>query len=145
MAALLPAPLPDDPSASPQAPIDLDSFVASLSGTVIRPDDAPTTSARHINNTLIDRKPSLIVRAADAADVARSVVFARDNDLELAVRGGRPQQNHSATDGGVVIDLVGDEGPPHRPERRLAWAQPGLTAGEYTVGGRGPRARDAVR
>ena len=57
MAAVLPAPLADDPSASAQAPIDVDSFVASLSGTVIRPDDATYDDARHIHNTLIDRKP----------------------------------------------------------------------------------------
>jgi FAD/FMN-containing dehydrogenase len=132
VAAVLPAPLPDDPSASPQAPIDVDSFVASLSGTVIRPDDADYDDARHIHNTLIDRKPSLIVRAADAADVARSVVFARDHDLELAVRAGG-HSNHSATDGGIVIDLSAMKGLHIDPERRLAWAQPGLTAGEYTA------------
>src|SRR6187431_3362527 len=132
VAAVLPAPLPDDPSASPQAPIDVDSFVASLSGTVIRPDDADYDDARHIHNTLIDRKPSLIVRAADAADVARSVVFAKDNGLELAVRAGG-HSNHSATDGGLVIDLSAMKGLHIDPDRRLAWTQPGLTAGEYTA------------
>ncbi|HEX5013469.1 MAG TPA: FAD-binding oxidoreductase [Candidatus Limnocylindrales bacterium] len=132
MAALLPAPLPHDPSASSETPIDVDSFVASLSGTVIRPDDESYDEARHIHNTLIDRKPLLIVRAADAADVARSVVFAKDNGLELAVRAGG-HSNHSATDGGVVIDLSSMKGLHIDPARRLAWAQPGLTAGEYTA------------
>jgi FAD/FMN-containing dehydrogenase len=128
----LPAPQPHDPSASPQAPIDVESFVASLSGTIIRPDDSTYDEARHIHNTLIDRKPSLIVRAADAADVARSVTFARDHGLELAVRAGG-HSIHSATDGGLVIDLSAMKGLHIDPERRLAWAQPGLTAGEYTA------------
>ena len=132
MAALLPAPLPHDPSASAQPPVDVDLFVASLSGAVIRPDDASYDDARHVHNTLIDRRPSLIVRAADAADVARSVVFAAEQGLELAVRAGG-HSNHSATDGGLVIDLSAMKGLHIDPERRLAWAQPGLTAGEYTA------------
>ena len=133
MAALLPAPSPHDPAASsPVTPIDIDSLVASVSGTVIRPDDEAYDEARHIHNTLIDRKPSLIVRAADAADVARAVTFAADHGLELAVRAGG-HSIHSATDGGLVIDLSAMKGLHIDPERRLAWAQPGLTAGEYTT------------
>jgi FAD/FMN-containing dehydrogenase len=129
VAALLPAPQSHDPSAAPLVPIDVESFVASLSGAVIRPDDSTYDEARHIHNTLIDRKPSLIVRAADAADVVRSVTFARDHGLELAVRAGG-HSIHSATDGGIVIDLSAMKGLHIDPERRLAWAQPGLTAGE---------------
>ncbi len=133
MAALLPAPSPHDPAASsPVTSIDIDSLVASVSGTVIRPDDEAYDEARHIHNTLIDRKPSLIVRAADAADVARAVTFAADHGLELAVRAGG-HSIHSATDGGLVVDLSAMKGLHIDPERRLAWAQPGLTAGEYTV------------
>ena len=133
MAALLPAPPPHDPAASsPVTPIDIDSLVASVAGTVIRPDDEAYDEARHIHNTLIDRKPSLIVRAADAADVARAVTFAADHGLELAVRAGG-HSIHSATDGGLVIDLSAMKGLHIDPERRLAWAQPGLTAGEYTT------------
>jgi len=133
VAALLPAPQPHDPAASsPVTPADIDSLVASVSGSVIRPDDAAYDEARHIHNTLIDRKPSLIVRAADAADVARAVTFAADHGLELAVRAGG-HSIHSATDGGLVVDLTQMKGLHIDPERRLAWAQPGLTAGEYTA------------
>jgi hypothetical protein len=133
VAALLPAPQPHDPAASsPVTPADIESLVASVSGSVIRPDDAAYDEARHIHNTLIDRKPSLIVRAADAADVARAVTFAADHGLELAVRAGG-HSIHSATDGGLVVDLTQMKGLHIDPERRLAWAQPGLTAGEYTA------------
>jgi FAD/FMN-containing dehydrogenase len=133
VAALLLAPPPHDPAASsPVTPADIDSLVASVSGSVIQPDDAAYDEARHIHNTLIDRKPSLIVRAADAADVARAVTFAADHGLELAVRAGG-HSIHSATDGGLVVDLTQMKGLHIDPERRLAWAQPGLTAGEYTA------------
>jgi len=129
VAALVPAPRPHDPAAPA---IDVDAFVASLSGTVIRPTDAAFDEARHIHNTLVDRTPTLIVRAVDAADVARTVTFARDHDFELAVRAG----GHSAfgtTDAGILLDLSAMKGLHIDPERRLAWAQPGLTAGEYSV------------
>jgi FAD/FMN-containing dehydrogenase len=133
VAALLPAPRPHDPSAGPsRAPsVDVDAFAASLSGTVIRPLDEAYDEARHVHNTLIDRKPFLIVRAADAADVARSVAFARDHDLDLAVRGGS-HSIHSTSDG-LVLDLSAMKGLHIDPDRRLAWAQPGMTAGEYTL------------
>ena len=137
MAALLPAPLPHDPSAASVTPVtsnDIDSLVASLSGEVIRPGDTAFDEARHIHNTLVDRRPLVIVRAADAADVARAVTFARDHGLELAVRaGGHSVAGHSTTEGGLVIDLSAMKGLHIDPERRLAWAQPGLTAGEYTA------------
>src|SRR5690349_213591 len=124
VAALLPAPLPHDPSASsPVTAGEIDSLVASVSGTVIRPEDAAFDEARQVHNTLIDRKPTLIVRAADAADVARAVTFAREHGLELAVRAGG-HSIHSATDGGLVIDLSAMKGLHIDPERRLAWAQP---------------------
>ncbi|MFL5724828.1 MAG: FAD-binding oxidoreductase [Chloroflexota bacterium] len=135
MAALLPAPQPHDPPASsPPIPSEIESFVASISGVVIRPGDEAYDEARHVHNTLYDRRPALIVRAADAADVARSVTFANDHGLELAVRaGGHGGAGYGTTDGGLVIDLSAMKGLHIDPERRLAWAQPGLTAGEYTA------------
>jgi FAD/FMN-containing dehydrogenase len=56
---------------------------------------------------MIDKKPRLIARCLDAADVIRSVNFAREHDLLLAVRGG----GHNAgglgiCDDGLVIDLA---------------------------------------
>ncbi len=52
----------------------------------------------------IDRHPALMVRVANAADVARAIEFARDNGLELAVRSGG-HSIHGTTDGGLVIDV----------------------------------------
>jgi FAD/FMN-containing dehydrogenase len=122
------------PVLDPRGPIDVHAFSAGIVGTVIRPDDAAYESARMIQNTIFDRRPLLIVRAASAADVARTVVFAREHGLELAVRGGSHSlAGHSTTDGGIVLDLGAMKGLHIDPERRLAWAQPGLTAGEYTA------------
>jgi FAD/FMN-containing dehydrogenase len=116
------------------SPIDAATFSVGISGTVIRPEDEAYDVARLVHNRTVDRRPALIVNAATTADVARTVVFARDAGLELAVRGGSHSlAGFGTTEGGIVLDLSGMKGLHIDPERRLAWAQAGLTAGEYTA------------
>ena len=111
----------------------LAAFVASLTGSVVVDGDAGYDAAREIHNSRFDREPSVIVRAADAADVARTVTLASETGLELAVRsGGHSLAGHSTSEGGIVLDLSPMKGLLIDPDRRLAWAQPGLTAGEVT-------------
>jgi FAD/FMN-containing dehydrogenase len=122
------------PAYDPHGPLDLAAFSAGLAGTVIRPEDPAYETARLVHNAVYDKRPSLIVRAASSADVARTVIFAREHGLEIAVRGGSHSlAGHSTTEGGIVLDLGAMKGLHIDAERRLAWAQPGLTAGEYTA------------
>src|SRR6266487_500057 len=91
--------MPDDNSIS--------DFKANLRGRLIQPSDKDYDEARKVYNGMIHKKPRLIVRCADVADVIRSVNFARENDLLLAIRGG----GHNAgglgiCDDGLVIDLA---------------------------------------
>jgi FAD/FMN-containing dehydrogenase len=118
----------------PSRRYDVNTFSAGITGTVITPGDEAYDAARQVHNTSFDRYPALIVRAAGAADVARTVVFARDAGLELSVRGGgHSVAGHSTNDGGVVLDLGAMKGLHIDPTRQMAWAQAGLTAGEYTA------------
>ena len=55
----------------------LEAFAAGLHGRIIRPDAADYDEARAIWNGMIDRRPAVIVRCADADDVTRAVRFAR--------------------------------------------------------------------
>jgi FAD/FMN-containing dehydrogenase len=120
-------------SARPTA-IPLPALRAELRGQVLTPDDAGYDQARTIFYGGFDQRPQVIVRPADPAEVARVVTLARDSGLELAVRsGGHSPAGHSLSDGGIVLDLSAMRDLDIDPEARTAWAQTGLTAGEYTT------------
>jgi FAD/FMN-containing dehydrogenase len=105
-----------------------------LKGQVITPHDPGYDQARVVFAGAIDRRPAMIVRVADAADVARVITLARDTGMELAVRGGgHSPAGHSVSEGGIVLDLSAMRALEIDAERRTAWAETGLTAGEYTV------------
>ena len=104
-----------------------------LKGQVIEPDDPDYERARTVFYGTVDRRPAAILKVADATDVARVIAHARDSGLELAVRsGGHSVAGHGVTEGGVVLDLSDMRALAIDPERRTAWAETGLTAGEYT-------------
>ncbi len=79
---------------------------AGLRGELVQPDDRGYDEVRKVHNGMIDKRPALIARAADAADAISAVNFARDNGMLLAVRGGGHSGAGLGTnDGGLVIDL----------------------------------------
>jgi FAD/FMN-containing dehydrogenase len=111
----------------------LDNLSPDLVGRVIAPADAEYDKARAVFYGGIDRRPAVIVRPADATQVARIVSAARETGFALAVRsGGHSIAGHSVSEGGIVLDLADMRGLELDPEARTAWAQTGLTAGEYT-------------
>lgn len=106
----------------------------NLSGRVIAPEDAEYDQARTVFVGGIDRRPAVILRAANAADVSYIVSLARETGLELAVRsGGHSSAGHSVVDGGIVLDLKDMKALNIDAEGCTAWAETGLTASEYTT------------
>ncbi len=102
---------------------------ASLDGSVLVPGDAGFEEAASRTFMARDARPSLIIGASTAADVARAVTLAREAGLELAVRsGGHSGAGHSATDGGLLLDLAGLDGIEVDREGCTVWAGAGLTA-----------------
>jgi FAD/FMN-containing dehydrogenase len=115
-------------------PISIPQLHTQLNGKLVTPDDPVYDQARTLFYGGFDRRPQLIVQAADTADVARVVALARETGLELAVRsGGHSPAGHSVIDGGIVLDLSAMRRLDLDAEMRTAWAQPGLTAVEYTT------------
>ena len=81
-------------------------FKTSLRGELVEPGDPSYDAARKVYNGMIDRRPRLIVRCVDVADVITAVNFGRENKMLVAVRGG----GHNAgglgvCNEGLVIDL----------------------------------------
>jgi FAD/FMN-containing dehydrogenase len=106
----------------------------AFDGRVITPGDAAYDQARTIFYGGFDRRPAAIARPADAAEVAQVISLAREHGLELAVRsGGHSTAGHSTTDGGIVLDLSQMKALEIDAEQRTAWAETGLTAGEYST------------
>ncbi len=106
---------------------------AIFNDRLIAPGDASYDQARTVFYGGIDRRPAAIVQVRDAGDVAHVVDFARQTGLELAVRsGGHSVPGHSVSDGGIVLDLSCMKALQIDAQKRTAWAEAGLTAGEYT-------------
>src|SRR2546430_7872145 len=103
----------------------------SLRGRLIEPGDNDYDEARKVYNGMIHKRPRMIVRCADVADVIRSVTFARENDLLLAIRsGGHNAGGLGICDGGLVIDLS-----PIKYTRVDPAARPVTVGGGCTGGG----------
>jgi len=121
--------LPSTSTSSISIPELRDAF----GGRVVAPGDPGYDQARKVFYGKWDRRPAVVVRPADAHEVARVVGLARDRGLELAVRGGgHSLAGHSTSDGGIVLDLSELTALEVDPDGRTAWAQGGLTTGAYT-------------
>jgi FAD/FMN-containing dehydrogenase len=110
---------------------DIAKFAAGVRGEVIRGSDAGYDEARALYNGMIDKRPLLIVRCADAGDVMAAVNFGRDNKLPVAIRGGGHNgPGFASVDGGLVIDMSTMRGVRADPKARTVRVGPGCTTGE---------------
>jgi FAD/FMN-containing dehydrogenase len=109
----------------------IDDLAQDLTRAPILPDSAEYDEARRVFNRMIDKRPALIVRCSGVADVLRSVQFARELELIVAVRSGAHNVAGFATcDGGIVIDVSPMRGIRVDVERRLVRAEAGATWGD---------------
>jgi len=114
--------------------VDMTPLRSELTGRIIEPSDRDYEEAKAVFYGGEDRRPAAIARVAHSDDVARVVRLARESGIDLAVRsGGHSVARHSLVDGGVVLDLRDMKGIEIDAESRTAWAESGLTAGEYTT------------
>jgi len=110
----------------------IDNLSAGLRGKLLCCDDPGYDDVRKIWNGMIDKRPALIARCADTADLISCVRFAREYDLLVSVRGGgHNYAGKSVCQGGLMIDLSPMKGIRIDPAARTARAQPGLRLGEF--------------
>ena len=112
--------------------LNTDTLRDKIKGTIILPDDSAYDDARRIWNAMIDRRPALIIRCAEAADVPPAIAFAREHNLEISIRGGGHHiGGHSVCDGGLVIDFSEMKKVRVDPATRRAYVQPGATLRDF--------------
>src|ERR1700760_3522722 len=108
----------------------IDKFQAGLRGELIRRADPQYEEARKLYNAMIDKRPLLIARCADVADVISAVNFARENNLLTAVRGGGHNgPGLGSCDDGLVVDLSLMKGVRVDAKNRTGRAEAGCTQG----------------
>jgi len=105
--------------------------IQGFRGRLIGPSDNDYDEVRALYNGMIDKRPKLIARCTDAADVSMAVNYGRENKLLLAIRGG----GHSgpglgSCDGGLVIDLSQMRSVRVDPLTRTVRVEPGCTAAD---------------
>jgi FAD/FMN-containing dehydrogenase len=88
------------------AEADVRDLRAALHGQLLAPGQEGYDAARRVWNAAFDKKPALIVRCADAADVQTAVRFAAAHRLLTAVKGGgHSLSGQSGCDGGLLISV----------------------------------------
>lgn len=113
---------------SPPTPLpEVDTLKKSLRGVALLPDEPGYDDARVVWNAMIDRYPAVIVRARGPADVMAGVAFAREHDLEIAVRGGGHNVAGSGVcQGGLMLDLAEMKSVRVDPTGRTVRFEPGV-------------------
>jgi len=112
----------------------IDELREQVRGPVIGPNDEGYDEARAVYNAMIDRRPAAIVRPANVGDVVSAVRFARENGVDLAVRGGgHSVPGFGTCDGGVAIDLSGMRSVRVDPAAKTASAEGGATWGDFNA------------
>ena len=96
------------------------------------PGDPSYNEVREIWNAMIDRRPAVIIQCAEADDVPHAISYARDNGLEISVRGGGHNIAGSALcNNGVMIDFSKMTAVKVDAQKKRAYVEPGATLGDF--------------
>jgi FAD/FMN-containing dehydrogenase len=111
---------------------ELQAMREGFSGQVLVPGEDGYETARRVHNGLIDRRPAVIARCQNTADIVDAVNFGRELGVEISVRGGGHNvAGLAVSDGGLMIDLQTMKGIHVDPRAGRARAQGGVTWNEY--------------
>src|SRR5262245_35575003 len=103
----------------------------TFTGEVVLRDDPGYDRARAVWNGMIDRHPAVVVRPTGVDDVVAALGWAREQELDIAVRcGGHSIPGLSTCDDGIVIDLSRMKTVEVDPARFVARVDGGALLGE---------------
>jgi FAD/FMN-containing dehydrogenase len=109
----------------------LSELSKNVRGCVITPASGEYDAARQVYNGMINRRPAVIVRCADVADVIAAVKCAHQGGLTVAIRGGGHNGGGlGVCDHGLVIDLSPMKGVRADPVNCTMRVGPGNTQGD---------------
>jgi FAD/FMN-containing dehydrogenase len=110
----------------------IETLKNNVKGQIVLPDDPNYNEVREIWNAMIDRRPAVIVQCAEADDVPHAISYARENGLEISIRGGGHNiAGSSLCDNGVVIDFSNMTTVRVDAQKRRAYVEPGATLGDF--------------
>ncbi len=110
---------------------DIGQFRQNLRGRLITRSDSDYDEARSLYNAMIDKRPLLIAKCVDTADIIAAVNFGREHNLLMAIRGGGHNGPGLAScDDGLVIDLSMMKGVRVDSARAAVRVEPGCTSGD---------------
>ena len=116
------------------------SLCEQVRGRVITAADEGYDEARTVHNGMFDKRPLAVLKAEQVGDVIAAVNFARENGLDLSVRGGMHSgPGFGTNDGGLVIDMSQMRTVRVDPRKRLHVPMPG-PRGETSITRRTPLA-----
>jgi FAD/FMN-containing dehydrogenase len=108
------------------------AFRPELRGELLTPNDQGYDEARRVWNAMVDKRPALIARCANADDIVAAVRFAREQDLAISIRGGGHNvAGLAVSDGELMIDCAPMKGIAIDPQIRTARAESGVLWGEF--------------
>ncbi|MCI0614430.1 FAD-dependent oxidoreductase, partial [bacterium] len=103
-----------------------------INGRVVLPGDSDYDDIRKIWNAMIDRHPAAIVRVAQSEDVQRTIGFARENKIELTIRGaGHNIAGSAISENGIMIDLSTLKNVRVDAKKNRAYVDPGATLADF--------------
>ena len=113
------------------AAMQIEQLRSRVRGAIVQPDGESYDSVRRLYNGMIDKRPAVIVRCVDVADVIAAIDYARTNNLLTAVRGGGHNgAGLGSCDDGLVIDLSQMRGIHVDPAERTVRVEGGALWGD---------------
>ena len=110
---------------------DLSDLRAAFRGPIVTTTDREYDDVRKLYNAMIDKRPLVIARCRDAADVMAALRFGREQGLDIAVRGGGHNGGGlGSVDQGLVIDLSLMRNVRVDPKARIAEVAGGCQLGD---------------